>query len=322
MKRFLIMICALCVLLSAALAGVLVFQREEASAFVRRHPSVRSLPLIGGLLPDGSEYAPPPSRATVRVRIPEGYTVRQICALLAENGVAEEADLLRAAAGGTFDYAFVPAASGGSVSGGDPVSSDPASGSSVSGDPARLEGYLFPDTYDFFQPEDPVRALDRMLSNFSQKVEERREALHTAQERGEDLRTVVIIASLIEKETDGTDQGKIASVIHNRLYGSGDRGGTYGYLQIDAAVLYALPDHTGALTKADLEVDSPFNLYKHPGLPPAPIGSPSASALDAALCPEETDFYYYALAKDGFHRFFSRYRDFTAFLKSGEFSGN
>ena len=108
---------------------------------------------------------------------------------------------------------------------------------------------------------------------------------------------------LIEKETDGTDHGKIASVIYNRLEGPGDKGGTYGMLQIDAALLYALPGHEGAITNSDKETDSPYNLYKKAGLPPTAIANPGLKAIDAALNPAETDYYYYALGKDGVHHY-------------------
>ena len=111
-------------------------------------------------------------------------------------------------------------------------------------------------------------------------------------------------------------------MIYNRLDGPGDKAGTYGLLQIDAALLYALPDHTGAITAADLETDSPYNLYKNAGLPPTPIANPGARSIQAALEPETTDYYYYALAKDGKHRFFTNYSEFSAFVTSSEYSGN
>ena len=99
------------------------------------------------------------------------------------------------------------------------------------------------------------------------------------------LQEIITIASLIEEETDGTDQANIASVIYNRLEGPGDRQGTYGLLQIDASLLYALPDHEGAITSADMQVDSPYNLYQHAGLPPTPISNPGLASIDAALNP-------------------------------------
>lgn len=113
----------------------------------------------------------------------------------------------------------------------------------------------------------------------------------------------------------------IASVIYNRLEGPGDKAGTYGMLQIDASLLYALPDHEGAITSADMETDSPYNLYKYAGLPPTPISNPGLSSIQAALEPEETDYYYYALGTDGKHHYFTNYNDFLNFVNSSQYGG-
>lgn len=238
---------------------------------------------------------------TVRVTIPEGYTVRDICALLAEKGVAKEEELLDAAANTQFDYSFID---------------------NNSKDISRLEGFLFPDTYDFYKPERPASALNRLLMNFERKLDGWETELAYAETRGYDLKAVIKVASLIEKETDGGDRARIASVIFHRLDGPGDKGGTYGLLQIDAALLYALPEHTGPITKEDLETKSPYNLYINAGLPPTPIANPGAKSIEAALTPESTDYYYYGLAKDGRHRFFTTYNDFAAFLASADYIGN
>ena len=188
---------------------------------------------------------------TVRVTIPEGYTVKQIIALLAKNGVNTEEALTEAAETATFDYSYID---------------------NSSEDISRLEGYLFPDTYDFYLNEKPASALGRLIKNFNSKLDD--DLLDRAEERGYDLKDIITIASLIEKETDGTDQTKIASVIYNRLEGSGDKQGTYGLLQIDASLLYALPDHEGSITEADKQTDSPYNSISMPGLPPTPIANP------------------------------------------------
>ena len=114
---------------------------------------------------------------------------------------------------------------------------------------------------------------------------------------------------------------KIASVIYNRLDGPGDKGGTYGMLQIDASLLYALPDHEGAITNEDKTVDSPYNLYKYAGLPPTPIANPGLAAIEAALEPESTDYYYYALGKDGRHHYSKTLNEHNAFVNSSEYGG-
>ncbi len=235
---------------------------------------------------------------TVRVTIPEGYTVAQTIALLAKNGVNTEEALLEAAKTATFDYDYID---------------------NRSEDISRLEGYLFPDTYDFYVNEKPANALNRLIRNFNSKIDG--DLLAQSEARGYDLKKIVIIASLIEKETDGTDQSKIASVIYNRLDGPGDKGGTYGMLQIDAALLYALPDHEGAITNADKQTDSKYNLYKYAGLPPTAIANPGLASIEAALEPDATGFYYYALGKDGRHHFSATLAEHNAFLNSGEYGG-
>ena len=235
---------------------------------------------------------------TVRVTIPEGYTVAQTIALLAKNEVNTEEALLEAAKTADFDYSFID---------------------NSSEDISRLEGYLFPDTYEFYIGHDPESALDRLLSNFDRKMTEDR--LAQVEDSGYSLAEIITIASLIEKETDGTDQSMIASVIYNRLNDSGSHG-TYKMLNIDASLLYALPDHTGAITNEDKAVDSPYNLYKYAGLPPTPIANPGTASIDAALYPSSSDYYYYALGKDGLHHFSETLEEQNAFLSSSEYVGN
>ena len=165
---------------------------------------------------------------TVRITIPEGYTVAQIIHLMAEKGVNTEENLLEAAKTANFDYEYID---------------------NSSEDISRLEGFLFPDTYDFYLNEKPTNALNRLIKNFDSKLDD--DLLALAQARGYDLKKIITIASLIEKETDGTDQAKIASVIYNRLEGPGDKGGTYGLLQIDASLLYALPEAPAVTATAE-----------------------------------------------------------------------
>lgn len=239
------------------------------------------------------------SNDTVRITIPEGYTVHQIITLLAKNGVNTEENLMEAAKTATFDYKFID---------------------NDSEEISRLEGYLFPDTYDFYLNEKPASALRRLISNFTTRMDE--DMMTLVESSGRSLKEIVTIASLIEKETAGSDQAQIASVIYNRLNGSGDKGGTYGMLQVDASLLYALPDHTGEITNKDKKVDSPYNLYKKAGLPPTPIANPGIAALEAALEPDKTDYYYYALGKDGAHHFFTKFKDHQNFVNSDEYVGN
>ncbi|MGX8698426.1 MAG: endolytic transglycosylase MltG, partial [bacterium] len=108
----------------------------------------------------------------------------------------------------------------------------------------------------------------------------------------------------------------IASVIYNRLTRSG--GGTYGYLQIDATLYYAAA-RLGETVSTELE--SPYNTYRYPGLPAGPIASPGLASIKAALHPETTDYFYYALAKDRTHRFFTTFEAQQAFVHSEEYGG-
>ena len=217
------------------------------------------------------------SRAVVDVTIPEGYTVAQIFQLLEEKGVATVEDLNETAA--THDYAFsflqdIPL-----------------------GDPERLEGYLFPATYEFYTPHNPLYAINKMLQTFdAQFTDEMRQEVADS---GRTIHEVLTVASLIEKETDGADRADIASVIYNRL--NNPNAGTQGYLQIDATLVYALGR---TITSEDYTADTPYNTYTNKGLPPGPISNPGLASIQAAMDPENTNYYYYALGSDGTHSFF------------------
>lgn len=222
------------------------------------------------------------SAVTVDISIPEGYNVKQIIALLAEKGVASEEALKEAAANYVFeDYAFV--------------------NNEKLGDITRLEGYLYPDTYNFYVGGNAVTALDTLLSNFNKKVysnEDLAPLFEAAFERGYSMEDIINIASLIEKETDGSDRSKIASVIFNRLENAAE---TAYLLQIDAALVYAVGRE---ITQDDYaNLDSYYNLYKYTGLPPTPISNPGLASIGAALQPADTDYYFYVLGPDGKHIF-------------------
>ena len=229
---------------------------------------------------------------TVKVTIPEGYTVAQIFQLLEEKGVATVEDLNETAA--THDYAFsflqdIPL-----------------------GDPERLEGYLFPATYEFYTPHNPLYAINKMLQTFdAQFTDEMRQEVADS---GRTIHEVLTVASMIEKETDGEDRGKIASVIYNRLNNPGASAGTNGYLQIDATLAYL---NGGKVpTEADKSIDSPYNTYLYPGLPPGPIANPGLESIKAAMEPESTSYYYYTLGDDNKHHFFNTYGEMTSFMST------
>lgn len=177
------------------------------------------------------------------------------------------------------------------------------------GDPKRLEGYLFPDTYEFYMGEEPVSVLNKMILRFDEIFTD--EMRQEVQNDGRTIQDVVTVASMIEKETDGSDQAKIASVIYNRL--DNPTSETAGYLNIDATILYA----TGG-TEVDLNADTPYNTRTHKGLTPTAIASPGVDALKAAVYPDSTRYYFYALGDDGKHHFFATYREQQNFIASQE----
>lgn len=237
-------------------------------------------------------------RETVTVTIPEGYTVEEIFKLMENKGVCSYDDLLKTAQKETFDFDFLKDVK--------------------TKEEKRLEGYLFPDTYEFYKNHNAKNALGKLIDAFADRIDEDAFASSKAKSMGYSMKDVVIIASLIEKETDGTDQRDIASVIYNRLQKPGE---TVGLLQIDASLLYGLPDHTGAITNADKAVDTPYNLYLHKGLPPTAIANPGSAALKAAMDPNDTDYYYYALGTDGKHHFSKTLSEHNAFVGSSSYGG-
>ena len=218
---------------------------------------------------------------TVDVTIPEGYSVQQIIDLLAEKGVGSVEKLTETAQEYVFeDYPYIDNENLGSIS--------------------RLEGYLYPDTYNFYVGGDVTLAFKSMLNNFSSKVYENEDFAPFFENSDYTFQEIITVASLIEKETDGTDREKIASVIYNRLENAGE---TAYYLQIDASLVYAAGR---PVTQADYEtLDSPYNLYQHTGLPPTPIANPGLASIKAALQPADTNYYYYVLGADGTHVFSS-----------------
>jgi UPF0755 protein len=177
------------------------------------------------------------------------------------------------------------------------------------------EGYLFPSTYPFGPTEKPVDMLKDMVDRWKQAARED-DLVAGAEKVGRSPAEVMTIASLIQAEGRGSDMPKVSRVIYNRLDGPGDQQGTNGRLQIDATVNYAL-DRTGvvAVTEEDTHVDSPYNTYLHPGLPPGPIDSPGDDAIKAALHPAEGPWYYYLTVnlRTGETKFGRTYQDFLEF---------
>lgn len=161
-----------------------------------------------------------------------------------------------------------------------------------------LEGYLFPDTYDVPQGEAAARALvRRMLARFRSVATP---LLPRVAESGRSLREVVTLASIVELETARAEERpRVAAVFLNRL-----RKGML--LQTDPTVIYALRQagpYDGNIRKKDLELDSPYNTYRYPGLPPGPIASPGRDSLLAVLAPAAVKDLYFVSRNDGTHEF-------------------
>ena len=255
--------------------------------------------------------SPSSTRSVVTVTIPEGYTCRQIFALLEDNKVCTAQDMESYAAGGELDaYWFLENVG--------------------RGDKYCLEGFLFPDTYEFYQNDTPRNVLQRMLNNFENKFDEDLQwKVQTLNAHLTDLmrrngsgqeyidshqftvKDVINVASMIEKETSSAQEGyTIASVIYNRLF---CWGANPAYLNIDATIVYALGGKTD-LTAEDLRVDSPYNTYTNIGLTPGPISNPGLASIKAALEPADTNYYFYVLDPSvGSHHFSTTQAEHEAF---------
>ncbi|QIK66624.1 endolytic transglycosylase MltG [Nocardioides sp. HDW12B] len=174
------------------------------------------------------------------------------------------------------------------------------------------EGYLFPATYAVPPNADAVDVLSMMVERWQQAAEEA-DLVAAAEELGYTPGELMIIASLVESEANrDEDRGKVARVIYNRL----ETDETGGLLQIDATVNYALGRDLGlGLTPEDLDVDSPYNTRKFPGLPPGPIESPGDKAIAAATTPTEGPWLYYVTVNldTGETKFTDDYDEFLRF---------
>ncbi len=205
----------------------------------------------------------------VQVSIPEGLTDGQVLEKLKSSGaVAEDA---RFAASGIelSEYGFLDSKPKG----------------------ADLQGFLFPDTYNFFKDSSIETVTEAMLSNFDKKLTSgMREDI---ERQGKSIYEVITLASIVEREAGNAgEMPAIASVFHNRLKVGQP-------LQSDATVNYVTGAGRAMPTGEDLGVDSPYNTYMHAGLPPTPICNPGIEAIKAAIYPAETDYFYFLTAQDG-----------------------
>ncbi len=158
-----------------------------------------------------------------------------------------------------------------------------------------LEGYLFPDTYNFFFDESPQSAVGKMLHYFFENLPDSFE--QKANKLGLDFYEAIVMASLVESEAMiDNERPTISAVYHKRLK-IGMR------LQCDPTVIYALGGLNRPLYSKDLKVNSPYNTYRYYGLPPGPICSPGKTSLKAAVNPSDGDYLYFVAKGDGSHVF-------------------
>lgn len=213
---------------------------------------------------------------TRQFTVPEGLTVAQIMTVLAQADLAPREELVAAAAAVAVDWPYLP--QGGT------------------GLPQPLEGYLFPDTYRLASDAQPRQIIELMLGRFETIFDAPWQA--RADELGLTVHEIVTLASIVEREARvAAERPIIAAVFHNRLR-------LHMKLDADPTVIYAVawdrPDNGAyTLSRADLRVESPYNTYQYRGLPPGPIASPGAAAIEAVLHPAAVDYLYFVAKFDG-----------------------
>jgi len=229
--------------------------------------------------------------------IPEGYTIEQMADRLEDEGLVDGTKFLGLAGNPTESIldAFPELRS--------------VDDSEVD---YLLEGYLYPDTYEIYINTTEEEIIKLMLTRMNRVIDE--ESKTRAEQLDLNIHEVLAIASLIEREAAvAHERDRISGVIHNRL----EIG---QLLQIDATIQYILGETKEFLTYADLEIPSPYNTYKYPGLPPGPIAAPGQPSIEAALYPEDTDYFYYNYKYDdtGEHFFSKTYEEHLENVRRAE----
>ena len=227
-------------------------------------------------------------RNIVRVTIPEGYTMKQIAELMEQNKVCLASEFIETANTYPFSHKVLQDV---------PMTEN------------RLEGYLFPDPYEFYEDENTVSVVNKMLNNFEKRYTKAMRNL--TEKNGKTIAEIVVLASLIEREAMWeSERTMISGVIYNRL-NAPDR---FPMLQIDATLLY-VTGHKESLTAEDLLIDSPYNTYMYEGLPPTAICNPGLNALLAAISPEQNEYYYYVLMVDEYCAYAKTEEEYLALLE-------
>lgn len=224
------------------------------------------------------ELSKPAKPKAVTVTIPEGYEQREIAQLLEANGLLTAEEFNNAAKIANFDYWFLK---------------------DIKKRDMELEGYLFPDTYEFSYEESAESIIKKMLDNFEAKFTD--DMKKRTKELGFSVDELITLASVVEREAASKGElALVAGVFHNRLDSSRESA---GLLQSCATVQYVLEERKLVLTFKDIEIDSPYNTYINKGLPIGPIASPGLNCINAALYPESTDYLYFCADGNGTHYF-------------------
>jgi UPF0755 protein len=219
------------------------------------------------------------------VTIPEGYTIKKTAARLDQGGLIKGSDYIAQAVAGQYNYDFLKDLPAG----------------------APLEGFLFPDTYLIPHNGTAKQLVTLQLDAFNSHWNDTRKA--QAVQRKLNALQIVTIASMIEREARfDDDRPLVASVIYNRL--------SAGWpLQVDATVLYAKGVWQSSVTKEDRMIQSPYNTYLHTGLPPGPIANPGIKAIDAALQPAQTGYFFYLSDPQGHNHYAKTNEEFNRLLQ-------
>lgn len=226
--------------------------------------------------------AHPEEKPTVKVTFPEGFEVKDIIKRLQEKGFAkDQAAFEKVLVEHPFDYKFLEGVDRS----------------------LRLEGYLFPDTYQFYTDATDVEIVTKMLDNFNKKYTE--EFYNRAEELGLTTNEVITLASIVEREARKREEFPlVAGVFINRIEDKMP-------LEACSTVQFILGERKPVLSIADTKIDSPYNTYQIPGLPPGPIAQPSLLAIKSVLYPEASDYLFFVVANkgDGSHLFAKTYAE-------------
>ena len=227
----------------------------------------------------------------IRVTIPEGKRDEEVAKILEKANVVPAQAFLDALQNGHYNYDFLRDNNGGA-----------------------LEGYVFPDTYNFPLHNQPEDVVDLMLKNFGQRVTP--DLRNAYQQEGLSIKQAVTLASIVEREAQTPEERPtIASVFFNRM--------KLGMpLQADPTVQFALSRDGKSvsqfglwkqqLTLEDLTIDSPYNTYTRTGLPPSPIANPGLASLQAVAHPAQTDYLFFVAKDDGSHVFAATFAEHQA----------